>query len=806
MALDFSLSQEEANLAERFKHIIAPAIAQKRDALTETEGMAMLEAMGVAIPRKLFLKSSTEFSSIFDSDDSDNIAQRESLRDWGEKLVVKVISPEILHKTEMGGVAILPNNRESIVETLKDMERRFSSFKVDGYTINEFVQFEPKLGHEILFGYRFAPDFGPLVSFGPGGIFTEFLASKLKQEESSITISPFVATRDFVKSLLSRNLVAGLLSAGLRNTKATIDIETLVDAIMTFLSAAKALASCGISEFEVNPMVVRKNTGDDSLHTKAPLKDVSVTVKAGNTASMVALDCLVKLKNFSSVGITYRDRMVPHNAAQAKRPVVNIDKILKPRSAAIIGVSEKWINNGRIILRNLLENGFDASAIYVIKPGAEQIDGCRCVPDVASLPEKVDLFILVISASRTPETLAQIAELDKAWSVILIPGGLEEKSGSHAIVDRMKKALLDARAQGRGPLINGGNCLGIRSVPGKYNTLFIPEEKLPMPKGRLAPLALISQSGAFGITRISKHPDINPKYLLTLGNQMDLTIGDYLEYLEKDKEIRVFAVYVEGFKALDGLKTFNAAREIVNSGRSLILYRAGRTSAGAGAAASHTASIAGDYAVTKALFENIGAIVCDSLDEFDDAVRTFTLLEGRKAKGNRLGALSNAGFECVAFADNLSGMELARFSESTNVILAKVLEDAGISDIVDLHNPLDITPMGSDDAYDRSFRAIVADENTDLGIVGIVPFTSRMNSLAAEPARHKEDVRLPDSIANRYGSLLSETQKPFVAVVDTGALYDPLVRILERHGIVVFRTADRALRMLERWRKSAAGH
>jgi Acyl-CoA synthetase (NDP forming) len=113
------------------------------------------------------------------------------------------------------------------------------------------------------------------------------------------------------------------------------------------------------------------------------------------------------------------------------------------------------------------------------------------------------------------------------------------------LIDRMKKALQEARGQGKGPLINGGNCLGIRSVPGKYNTLFIPEEKLPMPRGKVAPLALLSQSGAFGITRISKHPDINPKYILTLGNQMDLTIGDYLEYLAGDEAIRVFAVYVE---------------------------------------------------------------------------------------------------------------------------------------------------------------------------------------------------------------------------------------------------------------------
>jgi len=521
-------------------------------------------------------------------------------------------------------------------------------------------------------------------------------------------------------------------------------------------------------------------------------------------SALVALDCLVKIKDFSSMGLEAGRGNVPRNVAQDGRPVEKYRPHPRAQKRGDNRRIRKRDENGRIILHNLLENGFARERIYILKQGADSVDGCRCVPDVAHLPEKVDLFVLVIPAAGTPETLAQIAAHDKAWSVIVIPGGLEEKAGSEAIVKEMRKALDEARKRGAGPLINGGNCLGIRSVPGKYNTLFIPEHKLPMPKGKVAPLAVISQSGAFSITRISKHPDINPKYVITLGNQMDLTIGDYLEYLRDDPDIRVFAVYVEGFKTLDGRKTLLAAKSIVDSGRSVIFYRAGRTSAGAGAAASHTASIAGDYPVTRELFATAGAIVCESLDEFDDAITIFTLLEGRKAKGNRLGAVSNAGFECVAFADNLGGMKLASFSAKTNVALGKVLNDAGISEIVDVHNPLDITPMGSDEAYDRSFRAALADENTDLGIVGIVPFTVRMNSLAADPSVHDEDVTKPDSIACRYGSLMEETDKPFVAVVDTGPLYDPLCRLLEKRGVMVFRTADRALRMLEMWRTSAA--
>ncbi len=788
IAAEAAQAADWRDLAALLSPILARAKAEGRDSLTEVEGLAMLSAMGIGAPSYRFEASSKEYQEL--------AAQAEasggSILFEGGRAVVKVISPRILHKTEAGGVAIVANDPPSILAAMRGMEARFAGVEVEGYTVNEFVRFDPKLGHEILFGYRFAADFGPVVSFGPGGIYAEFLADKFKAGAATLCFSPETATRETVSRALSGSLLYGLLCAGLRNTKPTIGGDELVDALMAFIGASKALAAAGVSEFEVNPMVIRADA-----RQAAP--------RGGRwPASLVALDCLVKLKDFSSVGLTPGLDGAPRNAAQDARPVGNIGRVLKPASAAVIGVSEKGMNNGRIILRNLLQNGFDRERLYVVKPGSEAIDGCRCVPEVAQLPEKVDLFVLVIPAAKTPQTLADIATFDKAWSVIVIPGGLEEKSGSEAIVGKMRAALDEARERGAGPLITGGNCLGVRSVPGKYNTLFIPEHKLPMPAGQVAPLAVISQSGAFSITRISKHPDINPKYVLTLGNQMDLTIGDYLEHLAGDPELKVFAVYVEGFKALDGAKTLRAAKAIVDSGRTVIFYRAGRTSAGAGAAASHTASIAGDYPVTRELFARAGAVVCSSLDEFDDAVTIFTLLEGRKAGGNRLGAVSNAGFECVAMADNLGGMTLAAFAPETNAELAAVLDDAGISEIVDIHNPVDITPMGSDDTYDRAFRAALEDPNVDLGIVGLVPFTVRMNSLAADPGIHGEDVTKPDSIASRYGKLMSETQKPFVAVVDTGPLYDPLVRLLEKHGIPVFRTADRALRMLELWRKATS--
>jgi acyl-CoA synthetase (NDP forming) len=332
-------------------------------------------------------------------------------------------------------------------------------------------------------------------------------------------------------------------------------------------------------------------------------------------------------------------------------------------------------------------------------------------------------------------------------------------------------------------------------MPGHYDTMFIPESKLPVPSGEVSPVAFVSQSGAFAVARMSKLGRLNPKYTITLGNQMDLTIGDYLAWLEADRSIEVFAVYVEGFTRLDGLAFLEAARKIVESGRSVILYRAGRTAAGAKASASHTASIAGDYAVTRELARSAGVVIAESLSDFDDLVSLFTLLRRKRADGPRLGAVSNAGFECVAIADSLGGLELAAFDAPLAAGLQQVLRASRIDALVDVHNPLDLTPMAAEEVYEASVRAVMESDGVDVGVVGCVPVTPVLDTLPAGPG-HGGDPTRRDGYGRCLGRLHQTIDKAFVAVVDGGSLYDPLVSLIERQGIPTFRTADTALRLL----------
>lgn len=748
----------------RIRELASVAMAEGRSSLTELEGMAVLDAMGLATPGRRLVRGSGEARA----------ALAGSLF-LGTKAVVKVVSSVILHKTEVGGVAIVANSPEAIKAAIASMERRFEGTSVEGYSINEFVPFESSLGREIIVGFRLAPDFGPVVSLGFGGIYAEFIAKLFRPGAATLFLSPCCAGRAQVEEELSHNALQTILAGGLRGMKPAIDASALVDLATAFVEAAPILVSAGILEFEVNPFAL---------------------TLSGDAARLVALDALAKVGPLPS-GLAQVGGRIVNPKAEA-RPLAKIDTLLKPASAAVIGVSEKSMNNGRIILRNLLRNGFDPKRIYVVKPGAVEIDGCSCVPDVASLPEKVDLFVLVVPAASAPLVLADLVEADKAESIIVIPGGFEEKAGTEAITERMLQALERSRASGGGPIIVGGNCLGILSTPGKYNTLFIPEHKLPRRNGAPDPIALISQSGAFAITRLSKHPRLAPRYVITCGNQMDATVGDFLERLAEDETIKVFAVYIEGFKPLDGEKVMRACARIRASGRTVIAYRAGRSEAGAAASASHTASIAGDYPVTRALLSQAGAVVAESLDAFDDALMAFTLLQGKGAGGRRLGALSNAGFECVAVADNLRGMELARLSEPTLKRLAVAFEKAGIGGIVDVHNPADLTPMADDEAYEECFRAILDDPEVDCGLAGIVPLTAALHSMASGPD-YEGDLNRQDGIAVRYGRLMAGSTKPWVAVVDSGPLYDPLARALDSRGVPTFRSADRALAALSLW-------
>ena len=737
-------SSPSVDMAE-IRAIIGRARAAGRTTLLEPEGLALLAAAGIAVPRWRFVP------------DGGAVDER-LLADFpGDRVVVKVVSGQILHKTDVGGVAVVANEVRAVAAAIELMRQRLGG-AVDGFTVAEFVSHDAGPGGELLLSLRWTDDHGAVVSVGAGGILTEALSADLRPGREIAIVSPALPPRGGLGAALSETTAIRLATTPQRGQPPRVPLHRVVEAVERLLGLA-ALVPDELLECEINPAAV---TAD----------------------GLVALDVLVALGDGP-------------RRASTPRPLHKVARLLAPRSIAIVGVSS-GANAGRVILGNVLHEGFDPSRVIVVKPGTDQIDGVRCVPDLASLPAKVDLFVIVLPAAQTPAFVAEVVERDLAESLIVIPGGLEEKSGGGALAARMRDALATAReCEDGGPVINGGNCLGIRSRPGHYDTLFIPRWKLP-PGDRPAPVALITGSGAFAVTRLSRLGRLDPRYVVTIGNQMDLTVGDFLTYLADDQEIRVFGVYVEGFARLDGLRFLEAAGRITSEGRQVVLYRAGRTSAGASASVSHTAAIAGDAIVGRELARTAGVTMADTPGDFDDLVRTFALLDGRPAAGRRLGATSNAGSECVTIADHAGSLDLVAFGALTEQRLGAILEPTGIESVVDVRNPLDLTPIANAAITEAVARAILEADEVDVGIVGIVPLTDTLDTLPPGPG-HGEDLARPDGVGAGLIRLWRDTSKPWVFVADAGPLYAPWVDLLWEAGIPVLATADAAARVLGAW-------
>ena len=745
--------------------LLEAAESDGRSFLLEPEVYEVLEEAGLPAPRRVFVPAGRA------------VTRRELESLGAREVVVKVVSPLVVHKSDVGGVAVAKAearavNRasaamlERVVARSRGPERKAVRASVRGFLVVEKVAFDDVgFGSEILLGARNSKDFGPVLTMGGGGLDVEYMSERLGEGRAAAIASAHLLDEAAAPGLLEPLAFFGKLAAEFRGRKALVPPGVLVRTLLRFRDLAAAFSPFNpdtpfvLEEVEVNPFVVRRGR-------------------------LVPLDGVCRFS---------RDK-----AAPAARPAGAVAHLLRPRSIGIIGVSEK-MNIGHVILNNILGGGFDPARVVVVKPGLATIEGCRCVPSVEAMPDPVDLFVLTLAADQCLDVMRDLVAFGKARSVILIAAGMGEKEGGASIEDGIRGLLAAGRAGGGiTPVVNGGNCLGVASKPGRYDTVFIPEYKLPRPKGPGSALALISQSGAFMICRMSKLPSIEPVYSVSLGNQVDLTASDYLAHLKDDPEVRIFCVYMEGFRPGDGLAFARAVRDITATGRTVLVYKAGRSPEGRSATSSHTASVAGDYGVFRALCGQAGAIVASDLFEFESFMKGLAWLRGREVRGRRVGLISNAGFECVMMADNLkngSGLDLATFAAATRERILEALRPLGIDRLLDIHNPLDMTPVADDAAFSECARAIVEDPGVDCAVVSCVPLTKAMRTLPAGEG-HGEDLAAPDGFAERTIGLFRSTDKPMVVNIDAGGLYDPLADHLERAGVPVFRRADEALRFM----------
>ena len=726
---------------KKVEEIILKVLEEGRTVLLEHEVYNVFKAIGINTSNHAFVSKGSKFNE-------------STLKIKGDKVVVKVVSPEILHKTEVGGVIFCNNSVADINNAIDKIFKDTASYDVRGCLVVDMVPCDPYFGREVIASVRNSRDFGTLTGFGVGGLDTEFFGKNLNNSFSVISTEITGSILEKVKTNAAYYKLAGLD----RTKKRLISDNEITDVLGKLNGLGKAFSyqnnKVVITECEINPIIV----------TEAEDKGYK----------LVAIDGLMKIEN------VMEPALVP-------RPLEKLDKLFHPSSIAVIGVSDKGMNMGRIILNNIINKGFPKANMFVIKPDTKEIDGVTCYARVEDLPKKVDLLVLAVSAQASGQVIKVAVEQDKFDSIIVIPGGFAEKEGGEKheaeIVDIIKNSR---HSKSRGPVIVGGNCLGVISYPGKYDTFFIPTKKMPYSEPR--PYAFVSQSGAFIISKVSK-TDLTPLYAASIGNQMDLTFSDYLEYFKDSKDINTVAVYIEGFKELDGIRTAKAIKDLVVNGKKVIVYKGGRSSAGKSAASGHTASIAGDYSVYRSVMHDAGAMIVESFTDFEDLLKLCVLWDRFKFSGKKVALLSNAGFEAVGMADNLSRLSLGKLSAGTIGTMTDALKEGKLDTLVSASNPMDVTPSAGDKANIDCFRLMLEDNNVDVGVFSCIPMSPAIKSLAEELG--------PDSMFNMIKDLYARTKKPFVVVVDSGELYDPACRSLK--GIPVFRESDRAIRALEKF-------
>jgi acyl-CoA synthetase (NDP forming) len=513
----------------------------------------------------------------------------------------------------------------------------------------------------------------------------------------------------------------------------------------------------------------------------------------------------VQFGDLQTVRLTVRNAHCEFGAPLAgrlRRPIGKIDKLIHPASIGIIGVSAGSMNFGRIILRNLMGSGYSKERMTIIRPGEKEIDGVKCAESLKALEGKLDLLIVAVAASAVYDLVDEIIETDAVESVMLIPGSLGETKKSREPAAALAARINAAHGkEGGGPIFLGANCLGVVSHPGSYDSWFIPLERLPkLQKKPERNSVMLSQSGAFMITRMSQNPWLDPRYMLALGNQTDLTHGDMLSFFCERPDIETIGIYVEGFKDLDGLDFAKAVRKAVMNGKQVIVYKSGKTAPGIGGVMGHTASIAGGPKLFESVVRQAGAIVAEDFSAFDDLFYIAGALHNKKVYGKRLGAISGAGFEAVGMADSIESdtfaMEMGELEPATVKRVEEILVAKKLDALVEVRNPIDINPGADDEAHLQITDAFLQDPNIDAVVVGLDPTAPSVRALEESKLRPGYDLKDPKSTVHLMPPIVNRNDKPIVGIVDGGKLYDAMSASLMDQGVCVFRNSARGTRAL----------
>ena len=727
------------SVLDRTQKLLEAAFRENRHILFEHEVYRILEDLQLNTPRHLFVPVGqavrTSMLAAFGS----------------EKIVMKIVAPDVGHKEKLGGVSILYKDAEFLEYARGRMLKSFreAGYRPAGVLLVEYVQYSKEIGNEVLLGFRESETFGPVISFSKGGSDAEHFAENYSPP--NLILAPI--DREWASALLA--------STSIQKKYAAQEKEAHVAHIVAAGVAFSRLAVCFsrffpgdanfvFTEFEVNPFIFTPQ---------------------GNFIAIDGFAAFEK-RNGAAGGLDLPPQ-------ESMRP------FFEPQGVAVVGVSSSdSAKPGSIIFTNMLRAG--RKDVFAVNPRAGRVTVAgRDYPlfrSVADIDRRVDLVVVTVPAAAVLPVVRDCSACG-VKAIVLIPGGFSEVGQNRAAEEDIRRTARQAGIRVMGP-----NCLGViyqgEKPADSVNTFFVPEDKFSVNLDAESNVAILSQSGALGITEITNLRNaISPRVIVSYGNQLDVDPCDLIQYFDDDPKVSVIGCYIEGFRMYAGRKFFNVCS---HCRKPVVVYKAGRTKAGRMATESHTASIAGEYAVAKAAMKQAGLVVADTMIDHADFIKTFALLEGFAVQGRRVAVIANAGYEKTYAADNLGDLAVAELDETTLLRMADFLPP-----IVAPGPFLDLTPMADDRVFEQAIESMLQSEAVDLLLISVVPQSAVLLTSDKEMEMNEEN------LAARIIKLVHRYRKPAAVSINvvsgSDAVFNRLEKTLEAGGVPTFLTAYRAM-------------
>lgn len=441
-----------------------------------------------------------------------------------------------------------------------------------------------------------------------------------------------------------------------------------------------------------------------------------------------------------------------------------LDHIFSPESIAVVGASRSKHKVSWQVLDNLLKFGFNGR-IYPINPKATSVHSIKAYPSVLDVPDEVDMAIIVVPAAHVLSVVDECGRKGIKGLVVITAGfseiggvGVERERELHSLVTKYGMTMI------------GPNCMGVINTHDdvQMDSTFSP---IPPLKGNIA---FMTQSGALGVAILehARNVAVGLSKFASLGNAVDVSGNELIEYMETDPETDVILLYIESFG--DPRNFVRIARRVTRS-KPIIALKSGRTEAGARAAASHTGAMAGPDVGTQALFEQCGVLRVGSIQELFDLALAFS--QQPLPQGRRVAIITNGGGPGIMATDALvsRGMQMAELTPKTIAHLEKNLPQEAST-----QNPIDLIADADGPRYRLAMEAVLKDEHVDALVVITVPPVVT------------DDVE----IARAIWEVAREYDKPTLSSFVSRAEDSPAFMELAGHGIPSYLFPENAARSL----------